>query len=74
MRTTPRDLTAKQQRVLDYLTRYLHKNGIPPTRKEISKHFGFKSQTAAQGHLMLIAKKGYIKLMNGGISRGIQIL
>lgn len=72
MKKAPLALTTKQQRVLNYVLRYLGKHGIPPTRREIADYFGFASLTAAQGHLKAIENKGYIRL-TAAISRGIQI-
>ena len=66
-------LTKQQQRVLDFVKAYIKKNTIPPTRQEISNHFGWKHANAAQAHLDLIERKGAIRLM-AGTSRGIVIL
>lgn len=46
-------------------------NGYPPTQAEIREHFGFGSINTVRGHLVLIEKKGYIRL-NVGKARGIQ--
>ena len=69
-----RTLTEKQQRILDFVRLYLKTNGMPPTRKEIAARFRFDSLNSAQQHLRAIEKKGYIRLLNNSISRGIQIL
>jgi len=69
-----RTLTDKQQAIFDYVRLYLRTNGMPPTRKEIATRFRFDSLNSAQQHLRAIEKKGYIRLLNSGISRGIQIL
>ena len=66
------DLTEQQEKVLDYVEKCIE-DGLPPTRDEISEHFGFKSRNAAQEHLILLEKKGRIRLMRG-ISRGIKLL
>ena len=67
-------LTPTQQSVLNYIAECLRKNGMPPTRREIANHFKWRSDNAAQAHLKLIERKGYIRLLNGSRSRGIQIL
>ena len=36
--------------------------GYPPTQAEIRDHFGFGSLNAVRSHLVLIEKKGYIRL------------
>jgi repressor LexA len=71
--TPRRPLTVAQRKVLDFIVFSKKANGWPPTRREISDHFGWKGQNAAGQHLRLIEKKGYVRLING-ISRGIEIL
>ncbi|MEW6117112.1 MAG: transcriptional repressor LexA [Nitrospirota bacterium] len=67
-----KELTAKQQKVLEYLTGYTKKHGYPPTIREIGEHFGFL-WAAARGHLRSLEKKGVIKI-NPSTSRGIEIV
>ena len=64
--------TKMQKKVLAFLKSYLEKEGMPPTRNEISANFGWKSATAAQCHLKLLEKKGLIS-MTKRKSRAIQI-
>ena len=66
------DLTARQSEILDYIKHYLHSEGMPPTRAEISEAFGFKSPNAAEDHLRALAAKNVIRLVPRR-SRGIQI-
>lgn len=66
------DLTEQQEKVLDYVETCIE-GGLPPTRAEIAKHFGFRSPNAAQESLELLQKKGRIQIM-AGISRGIRLL
>lgn len=66
-------LTEKQLKVYDFMSAWQEENGYPPTQTEIRDHFGFRSINAARGHLVLIEKKGYIR-MNVGKARGIQLL
>lgn len=53
-------LTARQQELLDYLRGYQRTNGVMPSTRDIQRHFGFSSQTAAMSHLRALEKKGAI--------------
>ncbi|MEC9365106.1 MAG: transcriptional repressor LexA [Sinimarinibacterium flocculans] len=65
-------LTPRQQQILDFVRRHIAKQGIPPTRAEITTAFGFRSVTAAEDHLRALARKGVIELLPGA-SRGIRL-
>jgi repressor LexA len=54
-------LTAEQQKVFDYVVDFQHRNGMPPTVREIAAHFGYRSPNAAGQHLRLIERKGYLR-------------
>lgn len=66
-------LTRTQQKVLDFVRWYLKAKGWPPTRREISDHFGWKAHNAAAQHLWLIERKGYLRIVSN-TARGIEIL
>lgn len=66
-------LTSRQQQVLDLIQDYLAATGMPPTRKDIAREFGFKSANAAEDHLRALEKKGYIEIVPGA-SRGVRVL
>ena len=53
--------------------KYQGKTGFPPTQAELRDHFGFRSLNSVRNHLVLIEKKGYIRL-NFGKARGIKLL
>lgn len=53
-------LTDRQQEILDFLQSEHRRTGIMPSTREIQKHFGFASQTAAVSHLRALEKKGAI--------------
>lgn len=53
-------LTARQQEILDYLHEHQRSEGYIPSTREIQKHFGFASQTAAMSHLRALERKGAI--------------
>jgi len=65
-------LTKRQQQILDLIKDKITDTGMPPTRAEIAKFFGFKSANAAEEHLKALAKKGYIEIL-AGTSRGIRL-
>lgn len=51
--------TDRQLEILHYIIACVDR-GLPPTRKEIGKHFGIASTNGVQDHLMALARKGYI--------------
>jgi len=63
-------LTKRQQQILDYILDCKARDGLPPTRAEIVRHFGFRSPNAAQCHLRALADHGAIRLV-AGRARGI---
>lgn len=64
-------LTARQQQVLEFLQRYIAREGLPPTQSEIADAFGFTQKAAAQ-HLHLMAAKGVLEIRRD-IPRGIRL-
>jgi repressor LexA len=71
--TELRPLTKRQQQIYDLIKNNIKDTGMPPTRAEIAKSFGFKSANAAEEHLKALAKKGYIEML-AGTSRGIRLV
>jgi repressor LexA len=67
-----RDLTARQQEILNLIKKHIADTGFPPTRAEIAEKLGFRSANAAEEHLQAIARKGMIELTSG-TSRGIRL-
>jgi repressor LexA len=65
-------LTKRQNQVLSFISEHIDKIGFPPTRTELSKHFGFKSPNAAESHLRALEKKGVLRIERGR-SRGITL-
>lgn len=63
-------LTERQGEILGFLQAHARSKGMPPTRMEIAKRFGFSSANAAEDHLRALEKKGYIKL---GLARARSI-
>ena len=66
-------LTGKQSGIYQFIVEWLRENGSPPTQAEIRDRFSFGSLNTVRGHLVLIEKKGYIRL-NAGKARGIQLV
>ncbi len=58
-------LTKRQQELLDYLREFQRDEGLMPSTREIQKHFGFASQTAAMSHLRALERKGVIRRLPG---------
>jgi len=67
-----RELTPRQEEILNLIREWIETTGLPPTRVEIAKHFGFSSPNAAEAHLKVLAKKGVLDLVPG-TSRGIRL-
>ena len=67
-----RDLTPRQQEILQLIRDRIEATGLPPTRAEIAQEFGFRSPNAAEEHLKVLAKKGALELLPGA-SRGIRL-
>ena len=68
-----KELTKRQNEVLDVIQDCIEKTGIPPTRVELAKILGFRSPNAAEEHLKALARKGAIEMV-AGTSRGIRII
>jgi repressor LexA len=62
----PNMLTERQEAVLDYLRAYQAREGVPPSTRQIAKHFGFTSQTSAVQHLRALAKRGLVEQLVHG--------
>lgn len=58
-------LTARQQELLDFLRKEQHRLGVMPSSREVQKHFGFASQTAAMDLLRALERKGSIRRLPG---------
>jgi repressor LexA len=67
-----RDLTARQQQILELIQKHIRSTGFPPTRAEIASTLGFRSPNAAEEHLKALERKGVIELTSGA-SRGIRL-
>jgi repressor LexA len=68
-----KQLTPRQQQVLDLIRHYLHEQGMPPTRAEMAEALGMRSANAVEDHLKALARKGRIELLSGR-NRNIRLL
>lgn len=55
-----RELTARQQDVLEFMRRFFALHGLPPTVREIGEHFGITPR-AAFDHLHALERKGALQ-------------
>lgn len=68
----PDALTPQQSRVLEYIRKHIAQHGEAPTRKEMMAEFSFASPNAAQEHLAVLERKGWLTVI-AGATRGIRI-
>jgi len=66
------EITARQQKVLDFINDYLARYGFPPTLREIGGHLGVSGTLGVMKHLDALERKGFIR-KTAGSSRGITI-
>ena len=62
----PAPLTDRQAQVLRHIAEHIVRWQRPPTRKEISRHFGWSAVNAAEDHIKALAVKGHIALDDSG--------
>lgn len=67
-----KQLTVRQQEVLDLLVKYQNEHGYAPTITELARLMGVASQNAAAQQLRALHRKGAISLIPGA-HRGISI-
>ncbi|MFO0748658.1 MAG: transcriptional repressor LexA [Myxococcota bacterium] len=53
-------LTDRQQEVLEFIQTKIHRDGYPPTIREIGDHLGIRSTNGVNDHLKALTKKGYL--------------
>lgn len=54
------ELTTRQSEVLAMITAFRAEHGFAPSTRDIQRHFGFASQTAAMTHLRKLRSKGAV--------------
>jgi repressor LexA len=56
-----KDLTKRQQEIVDYIKRYSAKHGYPPTVRDIGKAVGLASSSTVHAHLANLEKVGLLR-------------
>ncbi len=67
MNTIKSGLTPRQREVLSFVREQRSVNGRMPSTREIQRHFGFASQTAAVNHLKALQRKGALRRLPGDL-------
>lgn len=67
MNTNKDSLTRRQREVLDFVRKERSLKGKVPSTREIQRHFGFASQTAAVNHLKALERKGCLRRLPGDL-------
>ena len=65
-------LTRPQEEVYLFIQKEILEGGAPPTYRAIAKHFGYKSNRAAQDHVATLVRKGYL-IHKPGQARGLRL-
>lgn len=55
-----KNITEKQQKILDFVNKQVEKNGYPPSVREICDAVGFKSTSTVHAHLEKLMQKGLL--------------
>ena len=66
-------LRPRQQRILDFIERFLDENGIPPTVRDIQRGCEISSTSVVDYNLRLMERDGYLK-RRSEVARGIELL
>jgi len=59
--TYQRELTRRQQEILDYIRGEVHRCGYPPSVREIGLAVGLSSSSTVHSHLAALEAKGYLR-------------
>ena len=68
-----RGLSSKQQRIIDFIRRFLVDRGYPPSIRDIVSGCGISSTSVVDYNLNILEKKGYIR-RHPEVSRGIALV
>ncbi len=66
-------ITCTQERLLNHIKRYIERESIPPTIRELTEIMKYRSETAVVEALHSLERKGFIK-RTPNISRGLKVL
>lgn len=53
-------LTERQEQILEFILQFQREHHLPPSTRDIQRHFGFSSQTTVMGHLQALAAKDHL--------------
>lgn len=56
-----KDISERQQLILDYIKNQIKTSGYPPSVREIGQAVGLSSSSTVHAHLLKLEKKGYLK-------------
>jgi repressor LexA len=56
-----KELTRRQQAILNFITAYWEKHSASPSYEEIQSHFGFASPNAVTKHIQALIRKGRLR-------------
>jgi len=68
-----KSLSPKQERIINFVTEFLHDKGYPPTIRDIAAGCGISSTSVVTYNLNKLEQAGYIR-RHSDISRGIKFL
>ncbi|MCC6790670.1 MAG: transcriptional repressor LexA [Thermomicrobiales bacterium] len=68
-----KDLSRRQQSILEFIERFLDENDYPPTIRDIQTDLGISSTSVVDYNLKALEARGYIR-RNSKISRGIELV
>ncbi len=68
-----KELTDRQEDILNFIKEFLLEYGYPPTLRQIGKQFSITSTFGVKRHLDALEKKGYLNVESNA-SRGISII
>jgi len=71
--TGMRELSPKQQAIIDFAARFLADNGYPPTVRDIQSGCGISSTSVVDYNLNILERAGYLR-RHPEVSRGIELL
>lgn len=67
-----KQLSDKQSRIINYLHRFLHERGYPPTIRDIQGGCQISSTSVVEYNLRILEREGYLRRVRE-ISRGIEL-
>lgn len=56
-----RELTKRQEQILDFIRSEIHRKGYPPSVREIGEAIGLSSSSTVHSHLAALESKGFIR-------------